>query len=154
MKAPIGVDLDFRLVHTVLTTPANVNDMTQAHDLLHGQETVAFGDAGYQGVDKRRENQDSPVIWQVAMRPGARRALPDDEVRSTQAAHRARQGRPAGQGRAPVPHPQEPVPVPQDALSGPGQEQRAGHDPVWPRESGTGELAVARVPPFVRPEGG
>ena len=80
MKAHIGVDLDSGLVHTVLTTPANVNDVTQAHGLLHGQETVALGDAGYQGVDKRPENQDAPVTWHVALRPGVRRALPDDAL--------------------------------------------------------------------------
>lgn len=80
MKAHIGVDLDSGLVHTVLTTPAHVNDVTQAHGLLHGQETVAFADAGYQGVDKRPENQGQPVTWHVALRPGVRRALPDDEL--------------------------------------------------------------------------
>ncbi len=80
MKAHIGVDLDSGLVHTVLTTPANVSDVTQAHGLLHGQETVALGDAGCQGVDKRPENRGTPVTWHVALRPGARRALPDDEV--------------------------------------------------------------------------
>ncbi len=80
MKAHIGVDLDSGLVHTVLTTPANVNDVTQAHGLLHGQETVALGDAGYQGVAKRPENQDAPVTWHVALRPGVRQALPDDAL--------------------------------------------------------------------------
>lgn len=30
----------------------NVSDVTQAHRLLHGQETDVFADAGYQGVDK------------------------------------------------------------------------------------------------------
>ena len=80
MKAHIGVDLESGLVHTVLTTPAHVNDVTQAHGLLHGQETVALGDAGYQGVDKRPENEDTAVTWHVALRPGARRALPDDDL--------------------------------------------------------------------------
>ena len=80
MKAHIGVDLDSGLVHTVLTTPAHVNDVTQAHGLLHGQETVALGDAGYRGVAKRPENRDAPVTWHVALRPGARRALPDDAL--------------------------------------------------------------------------
>ena len=80
MKAHIGVDLDSGLVHTVLTTPANVNDITQAHGLLHGEETVAFGDAGYQGVEKRPENADTALTWHVALRPGTRRALPDDEL--------------------------------------------------------------------------
>ena len=80
MKAHIGVDLDSGLVHTVLTTPANVNDVTQAHALLHGQETDALGDAGYQGVAKRLEHRDTPVTWHVALRPGVRRALPDDAL--------------------------------------------------------------------------
>ena len=80
MKAHIGVDLDSGLVHTVLTTPANVNDVTQAHGLLHGQETVALGDAGYQGVERRPESLRQPVTWHVALRPGVRRALPDDAL--------------------------------------------------------------------------
>lgn len=54
--------------------------MTQAHALLHGGESVAFGDAGYQGVEKREENQGCPVRWHVAMRPGKRKALPNDEL--------------------------------------------------------------------------
>ncbi|MFZ5491606.1 MAG: transposase, partial [Pseudomonadota bacterium] len=67
-------------VHTVLTTPAHVNDVTQAHGLLQGQETVVLGDAGYQGVDRRPENAGRPVTWHVALRPGVRRALPNDEL--------------------------------------------------------------------------
>ncbi len=76
MKAYIGVDADSGRVHTVVVTPANVADVTQAHALLHGEETDVFGDAGYQGVEKRAENQDKAVRWHVAMRPGKRRALP------------------------------------------------------------------------------
>ncbi len=79
MKAHIGVDMHSGLVHTVVTTPANVNDVTQAHSLLHGKETMAFGDAGYQGVEKRPELKHPGVRWFVAMRPGKRRALPDTE---------------------------------------------------------------------------
>ena len=73
MKAHIGVDADSGLVHTVIGTAANVNDVTQGHGLLHGAETVVFADAGYQGADKRLEA--TGVAWQVAMRPGKRRAL-------------------------------------------------------------------------------
>ena len=79
MKAHIGVDMHSGLVHTVVTTPANVNDVTQAHSLLHGKETMAFGDAGYQGVEKRPELKHPGVRWFVAMRPGKRKALPDNE---------------------------------------------------------------------------
>ena len=34
-----------------------------------------WGDAGYQGVEKRPEHTGSEVSWQVAMRPGLRRQL-------------------------------------------------------------------------------
>ncbi len=73
MKAHIGVDTDSGLVHTVIGTAANVHDVTQASDLLHGGESMAFCDAGYQGFEKRPEATD--VNWQVAMRPGKRGAL-------------------------------------------------------------------------------
>ena len=79
MKAHIGVDAESGLIHTVVTTAANVSDVTQAHALLHGEETTVFGDAGYQGVEKREENQNTDVTWHVALRPGKRRALPDTE---------------------------------------------------------------------------
>ena len=78
MKAHIGVDADSGLVHTVVGTAANVNDVTQADKLIHGHETDVFADAGYQGVDKREEVQGIDVNWHVAMRPGKRRALDKD----------------------------------------------------------------------------
>jgi len=75
MKAHIGVDADSGLVHTVVGTAANVNDVTQASALVHGEETDVFADAGYQGVAKREETQNIDVDWHVAMRPGKRRVL-------------------------------------------------------------------------------
>ena len=78
MKAHIGVDADSGLVHTVVGTAANVNDVTQAGALVHGEETDVFADAGYQGVAKRDEVQDVKANWHVAMRPGKRRALDKD----------------------------------------------------------------------------
>lgn len=78
MKAHIGVDADSGLVHTVVGTAANVNDVTQACALVHGEETDVFADAGYQGVAKRKEVQNINANWHVAMRPGKRRALDKD----------------------------------------------------------------------------
>lgn len=75
MKAHIGVDLHSGLVHTVVGTAANVSDVTQAHALLHGDEELVLGDAGYQGVDRREENDKRKVKWFVAMKPGKRRGL-------------------------------------------------------------------------------
>jgi transposase, IS5 family len=75
MKAHIGVDADSGLVHTVVGTAANVNDVTQASVLVHGDESDVFADAGYQGAAKREETQDIEANWHVAMRPGKRRVL-------------------------------------------------------------------------------
>ena len=50
MQAHIGVDADTGLVHSLATTAANVADITQVPQLLHGAETRVGGDAGYAGV--------------------------------------------------------------------------------------------------------
>jgi IS5 family transposase len=77
MKAHIGVDADSGLTHKLVTTAANVGDVTQAHALLDGQEQEAYADAGYQGVEKRPENAKRTVTWHVAMKRSTRKALPD-----------------------------------------------------------------------------
>ena len=77
MKVHIGVDKDSGLIHSVETTAANVHDLTPAADLLHGEETVVYADAGYQGIEKRPEMEGKGIGFRVAMRPGNRRALPD-----------------------------------------------------------------------------
>ena len=74
----ISVDAESGLAHSLATTAANAADVTQACVLLHGDETEAWGDAGYQGVDKRPENRGCDVAWQVAMKPGKRRLLDRD----------------------------------------------------------------------------
>ncbi len=50
MKAHIGVDMASGLVHTVVATAANVADVTQTGQLLHGREAMVFADAGYTGA--------------------------------------------------------------------------------------------------------
>ena len=78
MKAHIGVDAESGLAHSLATTPANESDVATACEVLHGDEEVVHGDAGYQGVGRREENRDAEVDWQVAMRPGKRRLLDKD----------------------------------------------------------------------------
>ena len=60
------------------STAGNVNDVVEAASLLHGQEIDAFGDAGYQGAAKRPDAK-ADVRWHIAMRPGKRAALKEDE---------------------------------------------------------------------------
>lgn len=78
MKAHVGVDAESGLVHSLVSTAANVNDVTQAGALLHGEETDAFGDAGYRGVAKREEAQGPQ--WHIAMQPGKRQQLSDSAL--------------------------------------------------------------------------
>ena len=42
-----------------------------------------WGDAGYQGVQKRAENLGLAVDWQVAMKPGQRRKLEPDSAEAS-----------------------------------------------------------------------
>ena len=122
MKAHIGVDADSGLVHTVIGTVVNVHDVTQANALLHGQESSAHGDAGYQGANKR-PNARQDLKWYIAMRPGKRRALDKDNaihaVAEKLKAQRARQG------RAPVSSDQTPVWTCQGELQGLEEEHGA-----------------------------
>jgi IS5 family transposase len=97
MKAHIGVDAQSGLVHTVIGTPANVSDVTKVHELLHGGESLAFGDAGYRGVRGPRQRR--------ALVCGHGR---EQKTFPAQYANRAASGAPgAGQGKSqgPVEHP-------------------------------------------------
>jgi IS5 family transposase len=77
MKAHIGADRDSKLVHTVVVTAANVADVTQTAQLLHGAETQVHADAGYTGVEKRAEivALARNIDWQIAGKRGVIKAL-------------------------------------------------------------------------------
>jgi IS5 family transposase len=77
MKVHAGVDKDSGLINSVMVTSANVHDLTPAAELLHGDEGVVYGDAGYQGIAKRPEMAGKTTKFRVAMRPGKRRSLQD-----------------------------------------------------------------------------
>lgn len=77
MKAHIGADRDSKLVHTVVVTAANVADITQTVQLLHGQELQVHADAGYAGVEKRAEIAalERKIDWQIAAKRGRIKAM-------------------------------------------------------------------------------
>jgi transposase, IS5 family len=74
MKAHIGTDRDSGIVHTVISTAANISDISQTVGLLHGSETQVHADAGYVGVEKREEivtkDPTGRIDWQIAQRRG------------------------------------------------------------------------------------
>lgn len=70
MKAHIGVEADSGLVaHIAIATAANVNDVSQGHDLLHGEEAVCSLTHTLPGCSKATEATWGG--WHVSMRPGA-----------------------------------------------------------------------------------
>ena len=78
MKAHIGADVESGLVHSVEVTAANGSDIAHTHEVLHGQESEVYVDAGYTGVEKREDIQAaqeagtirSDVAWCVAAKRG------------------------------------------------------------------------------------
>ena len=56
MKAHIGADVKSGLVHHVHDTAANVADVTEVVERLHGEENAVYADAGYIEVEKREEH--------------------------------------------------------------------------------------------------
>ena len=130
MKAHIGVDSDTGIVHSMSATAANAHDVTQAHNLRHGGETVVWGDAGYQGVHKRRENLGLEVEWRVAMRPGSRRKQEPGSAEAlaekAKASVRAQSLPPTAiGGGAPLPEAEADVRLRQSSLPGAGEEHGA-----------------------------
>ena len=81
-KAHIGVDAESGLVHSATTTTAaNVADITETVNLLHGEEAMIFADAGYTGAEKREELKGREVTWHLATKRGKIAALPDGQLK-------------------------------------------------------------------------
>ena len=79
MKAHIGVDAESGLVHTVTGTAANVADVTEVPNLLHGKERHVFGDAGYIGAEKRAAKRGRK-FW-IAAKRSVVKAIDDTKLR-------------------------------------------------------------------------
>ncbi len=67
LKAHIGVDARTGLTHSLSTTAANVHDITETGNLLHGEETFISADSGYRGAQKRKELKDIEADWLIAL---------------------------------------------------------------------------------------
>ena len=79
-KAHVGVDRDSGLAHTVKATAANVSDVSETANLLHGEEETCHGDAGYIGAEKRdeaviRNKAGKRIKYEITRRPSQIRKL-------------------------------------------------------------------------------
>ena len=96
MKAHTGVDAGTGYVHSVTATAANVHDLDEAANLVRPDDEVVYGDAGYQGAQKRPEftgeGHLSGVRWRVAARKGRLKTMapPDRAEESRKASVRAK----------------------------------------------------------------
>jgi transposase, IS5 family len=109
MKAHIGADADSGLVHSLHATAANESDVAHTHEVLHGEESTVFLDAGYTGVHKREEIVQaqaegeirSDIQWHVADKRSKIAKMAEGALKTlTKAIERAK-----AQVRARVEHP-------------------------------------------------
>ena len=79
MKAHIGIDAANGMVHSVTATAANVGDVVETHKLIRKDDDVVYGDAGYQGVEKRNEIKNDECLskkeYRICKRPGKVRQM-------------------------------------------------------------------------------
>ncbi len=73
-KVHVAVDKDSGLIHTNLTTSANVHDVTVMDQLLLGTEEEVYGDSGYLGAEKREEaithnDKGQKIDYKINKRP-------------------------------------------------------------------------------------
>ena len=141
IKAQIGVDANLGLVHSVATT-VSVADITQVPQLLHGAETRAWADAGYEGVSRRRQQRGRRIDLQVARRPGPRwRVAPGSAGRPGGAT----QGLQPGKNGESISLCEAPLRLRPGALSGIGREVHPAVPVARVRQSGAGGARRAGI---------
>jgi len=130
MRCHIGVDAASGLVHSVVSTAANVHELNTAAERLHGEEKVVYGDSGHLGIEKREAFQDSACQFRIGMRPGQRRALPNTREGRLEALNGDGKSPPAGEGGTSFSGDQVSVRLQEDALPRPQEERSEAQDAV------------------------
>ena len=75
MKLHVGTDSASGLAHSATVTTASVHDSQVMGDLLHGSESVLYGDSAYIGRERQRRIQAAGIRWRVQRRGCRHRAL-------------------------------------------------------------------------------
>lgn len=66
MKAHIGTETSCGLVHSIVCTPANINDGKMLSELLHGEEHIIYGDSAYQSQERKERYESLGIKWKVS----------------------------------------------------------------------------------------
>jgi IS5 family transposase len=64
MKAHIGTDTQGR-THSIAVTDASPHDSTLMDDLLHGEESVVYGDKAYASAERQANAEQAGIEWRV-----------------------------------------------------------------------------------------
>ena len=139
IKAHIGVDVDFRLVHTATTTAANAADVSQVEAPLDGKKFV-HADADYLGAQQRVK--PGKREWHVAAKRGAANAIKDAKLNRIIEERETLKAR----IRAHVKHPfrviKRRVRIHEGALQRVGEEHRPGDHAACTVDSSDGAQAI------------
>jgi IS5 family transposase len=79
MKIHVGVDMESRTVHSLVTTPANVHDSKMVEDILHGEENAVFGDSAYMGKTEAIAKKAPQALDRTQTRGTKNRKLTEEE---------------------------------------------------------------------------
>jgi IS5 family transposase len=69
----IGADAGSGYIHSVEVTAANVEERAVVPALVRGDDEAVYGDAGYCGMEKRKEVKEDPHLSQIIWRTNAQR---------------------------------------------------------------------------------
>jgi IS5 family transposase len=72
-----GIDKDSGLIHSVVATATNVNDLPPRSELFHAGEDVVYADVCCLGIEQCLEMHSKFHVFRVAIPPGRQRTLPD-----------------------------------------------------------------------------
>ena len=73
-------DKDISIIHTVVTTPANVHDVTKIDELRRPDDWEVFSEAGYLGMGKRESADPERVSYTAAKRYSQRKKLSEEKI--------------------------------------------------------------------------
>jgi hypothetical protein len=135
MKAHIGVDTESGLVHAVIGSAANVNDITQTEAQFHRRKALPSGILATEAWPNLRKPGSHLVRDHVAGK--AQGTEPDLQVGKVVSEGRTGRGQRQCHGRTPIPRCQVAFRLRQPTLTQTSQEHRAAND-------------IARVEPSAR----
>jgi hypothetical protein len=70
----IGTDTQGR-AHSIVVTDASVHDSQIMDDLIHGEESVVYGDKAYASRDKQSDYEANGITWRINRKANRRRKL-------------------------------------------------------------------------------